>query len=115
MPAISCSVMSGRGAGSGSPPSSAASTHRLRRLSCWHAALVGVGDIDPFVLGLAQGGGAGLAPRDVVAAVIIATSSNNLLKAAYCVAFAGWRATYAPALALVALSVAGGLAAMLVR
>jgi uncharacterized membrane protein (DUF4010 family) len=81
----------------------------------WLAAIVGVGDIDPFVLGLAQGGGAGLAPRDVVAAVIIATSSNNLLKAAYCMAFAGWRATHAPALALVALSVAGGLAAMLVR
>ena len=81
----------------------------------WLAAIVGVGDIDPFVLSLAQGGGAELAPRDVVAAVLIATSSNNLLKAAYCVAFAGWRVTYAPALALVALSVAGGLAAMLVR
>jgi uncharacterized membrane protein (DUF4010 family) len=81
----------------------------------WLAAIVGVADIDPFVLSLAQGGGAGLAPREVVAAVLIATSSNNLLKAAYCVVFAGWRVPYAPALALVALSVAGGLAAMLLR
>jgi hypothetical protein len=44
-------------------------------------------------------------PREVVAAVLIATSSNNLLKAAYCAVFAGWRVAYAPALALVALSV----------
>lgn len=79
----------------------------------WLAAIVGVGDIDPFVLSLAQGGGIGLASHDLVAAILIATSSNNLLKAAYCLCFAGWRATYAPALALVALAVAGGLAAML--
>ena len=79
----------------------------------WLAAIVGIGDIDPFVLSLAQGGGIGLAAPDLVAAILVATSSNNLLKAAYCLGFAGWRVAYAPALALVALAVAGGLAAML--
>lgn len=79
----------------------------------WLAAIVGVSDIDPFVLSLAQGGGVGLPLADIAAAILIATSSNNLLKAAYTIGFAGWRANYAPAIALVALAVAGIVAAML--
>jgi len=81
----------------------------------WLAAIVGVGDIDPFVLSLAQGGGSGLPASDLVAAILIAASSNNMLKAAYCLSFAGWRVAYAPALALVMLALAGGLAAALLR
>src|SRR4029077_18895251 len=46
----------------------------------WLAAIVGVTDIDPFVLSLAQGGGEGLRLADLAGAVLIATSSNNLLK-----------------------------------
>jgi hypothetical protein len=38
-----------------------------------------------------------------------------MLKATYCVGFAGWRVAYAPALALVVLALAGGLAATLQR
>jgi len=81
----------------------------------WLAAIVGVADIDPFALSLAQGGGSGLAAGDLVAAILIAASSNNMLKAAYCLGFAGWRVAYAPALALVVLALAGGLAATLLR
>ena len=78
----------------------------------WLAAVVGVSDIDPFVLSLAQGGGNGLLVGDEVAAILIATSSNNLLKAAYALGFAGWRANYAPAIALVGLAIASVLAAL---
>ena len=81
----------------------------------WLAAIVGVADIGPFALSLAQGGGSGLATSDLVAAILIAASSNNMLKAAYCLGFAGWRVAYAPALAFVVLALAGGLAATLLR
>ncbi len=76
------------------------------------AAIVGVADIDPFVLSLAQGGAEGLRIPDLAAAVLIAASSNNLLKAAYCLGLAGWRANYRPAIALVGLAAAGGVAAI---
>ena len=53
------------------------------------AVIVGVSDIDPFVLSLAQNG-AGQVPIAVgVIAILLATSSNNLLKAAYAVAYSG--------------------------
>jgi uncharacterized membrane protein (DUF4010 family) len=57
----------------------------------WFASLVGLTDIDPFVLSLAQGSVAGLPLQTVMVAVLIAASSNNLLKAIYAIAFAGWR------------------------
>ena len=53
------------------------------------AAIVGVSDIDPFVLNLAQGGVAGVADAALAAAILIAASSNNILKAAYAAGFAG--------------------------
>jgi uncharacterized membrane protein (DUF4010 family) len=71
------------------------------------AAIVGVSDIDPFVLNLAQGGHAGLPVASVVAAILIAASSNNILKAFYAAAFAGGRATVASAVALVILAAGG--------
>ena len=46
-------------------------------------------DIDPFVLNLAQGGLSGTTAQILTAAVLIAASSNNLLKAGYALAFAG--------------------------
>ncbi len=70
------------------------------------AAIVGVTDIDPFVLSLAQGGVHDMLTRVLVAAVLIAAASNNLLKAAYAVVFAGVRKSLPPlgALALLALA-----------
>ena len=71
------------------------------------AAVVGLADIDPFVLNLAQGGTSGISGAAAEAAILIAASSNNLLKAAYASVFAGGRATATSAIALVLLAAAG--------
>jgi uncharacterized membrane protein (DUF4010 family) len=76
------------------------------------AAIIGVTDIDPFVLNLAQGGTSGVPDGAIAAAILIATSSNNLLKAVYAASFAGGRATAPSAAALVALAVGGGAMAI---
>jgi uncharacterized membrane protein (DUF4010 family) len=75
------------------------------------AAIVGVSDIDPFVLNLAQGGVAGVENAALAAAILIAASSNNILKAAYAAGFAGGKATAASAVVLVVLAIAGCAAA----
>jgi uncharacterized membrane protein (DUF4010 family) len=75
------------------------------------AAIVGVSDIDPFVLNLAQGGVAGMENFALAAAILIAASSNNVLKAAYAAGFAGGKATAASAAALIALAIGGSAAA----
>ncbi|MGA7328123.1 MAG: DUF4010 domain-containing protein [Rhodomicrobium sp.] len=71
------------------------------------AAAVGVTDIDPFVLNLAQGGTPGISNGEIAAAILIAASSNNLLKAAYASSFAGGPATRDSAVALIVLAAAG--------
>ena len=73
----------------------------------WLAGVVGVTDIDPFVLNLAQGGISGASSQVLVIAVLIAASSNNLLKAAYGLGFAGLRRGAGAAASLVGLSAAG--------
>ncbi len=73
----------------------------------WLAAIVGVTDIDPFVLSLAQGGVAGMMLGAAAVAILIAASSNNLLKAVYAIAFAGWRRSGAIVASLVLLSLLG--------
>ena len=45
------------------------------------AAIVGVSDIDPFVLNLAQGDAAQLTVRVGAGAILVAASSNNVVKA----------------------------------
>ena len=71
------------------------------------AAIVGISDIDPFVLNLAQGGLSGVSTSALVAAILIAASSNNILKALYAAFFAGGRTTAASAAALALLAAAG--------
>ena len=78
------------------------------------AAIVGVTDIDPFVLNLAQGGTSGLTESAVSAAILIAASSNNVLKAAYAAFFAGGRATAVSAAVLVLLAAAGVAVAVII-
>lgn len=73
------------------------------------AAVVGVTDIDPFVLSLAQGGIAKLGIVTAALAIVIATSSNNVLKAAYAVVFSRRRESAIPAGTLLAAAL-GGLA-----
>jgi uncharacterized membrane protein (DUF4010 family) len=71
------------------------------------AAVVGVADIDPFVLSLAQGGLPDATRQALVVAVLIAASSNDLLKAVYAGVFAGWRRAVPAMLALVVVAAAG--------
>ena len=78
------------------------------------AAIVGISDIDPFVLNLAQGGLTGVSEATLVGAILIAASSNNILKAFYAAFFAGGRATAASAAALIVLAAAGVAVAMVI-
>lgn len=78
------------------------------------ATVVGVTDIDPFVLGVAQGSVASLGESNAAAAVLIAAASNNVLKAIYAASFAGWRRSFASAASLALLAALGyGAAAWL--
>ena len=51
------------------------------------AAIMGAADVDPFILGLTQTGGAGLDPGTAALAVVIASAVNNLMKGIYAVVF----------------------------
>jgi uncharacterized membrane protein (DUF4010 family) len=78
----------------------------------WLAAVLGVSDIDPFVLSIAQGS-AGDAPlRVLMVAILIAASSNNMLKAVYAVAFSRSRSGIVPAAALALLGASGVVIAL---
>jgi uncharacterized membrane protein (DUF4010 family) len=71
------------------------------------AAIVGVTDIDPFVLSLAQGATTGIGLATAAIAIVIAVSSNNLLKAVYCAAFSRRRESWIPATALGGIGLLG--------
>jgi uncharacterized membrane protein (DUF4010 family) len=71
------------------------------------AAIVGITDIDPFVINIAQGGAAGLSITALSAAVLIAASTNNVAKAAYALGFGGTQLSLRPASKLLVLAVAG--------
>lgn len=71
------------------------------------AAIVGLTDIDPFVLSIASGGAVLLPGNTAAAAVLIAASSNNVLKAAYAAGFAGCKRAVAPAVGLILLALGG--------
>lgn len=80
------------------------------------AGIVGITDIDPFVLSLAQGGASHIGIATAAGAILIATSSNNLLKAIYTVAFSRRRESLIPAALLASLAVLGlALAYLTVR
>jgi uncharacterized membrane protein (DUF4010 family) len=76
------------------------------------AAIVGFADVDPFVLSVAEGDSSALPVAGAAMAVLIAAASNNLLKGAYTIGFAGGRAGLLPAASLGILT-AGGIAAAL--
>jgi uncharacterized membrane protein (DUF4010 family) len=75
------------------------------------AAVTGATDVDPFVLSLAQGSVSGMSLQAMCTAILIATSSNNLLKAVYALSFGGHRLCRRPAVELVVLGLAGFVAA----
>jgi len=71
------------------------------------AAVMGVSDVDPFILSLAQTAGR-VTPLDVAAAsVVIAAASNNVLKGVYALGFAKGRTGRLALAALLGLAVAG--------
>lgn len=71
------------------------------------AAVMGVTDVDPFVLGLAQTAG-GATPLDVAAAsVVIAAASNNLLKGVYAYGLARRKGGREALIGLLALAAVG--------
>jgi uncharacterized membrane protein (DUF4010 family) len=76
------------------------------------AGIVGIGDVDPFVLSLAQGGAAGIGIGTAAGAIVIAASSNNLLKAIYTLGFSRGKGPV-PAAMLALLAVAGVVGAIL--
>lgn len=71
------------------------------------AGIVGVSDIDPFVLSLAQHGAGAVTVHTAAIAILLASSSNNVLKAAYAVAYSGGRRLVGPASMLLLLAVSG--------
>ena len=73
----------------------------------WLASIIGFTDIDPFVINLAQGGTSAAPTEAIASAILIAASSNNLLKAGYAALFAGGWTTAQSAAALGALAAAG--------
>ncbi len=75
------------------------------------AAIVGVSDIDPFVLNLAQGDLAQITVRVGAGAILVAASSNNVVKAVYAIVYSGARVRVAPA-ALGVLAACGIAAAV---
>ena len=77
------------------------------------ATFTGLTDIDPFVLSLAQGGVTGMSLRAAAAAILVAASSNNVLKGCYALAFGGARAARPAALALFLLAAVGAGLALL--
>lgn len=77
------------------------------------AALAGITDVDPLVLSIAQAAHGPAALSLDAAAILIAASSNNVLKGVYILTFAGRGAGAVPALALLVLA-AGGIAAVFV-
>jgi uncharacterized membrane protein (DUF4010 family) len=82
----------------------------------WLAAIVGVTDIDPFVLSVAQGSAHTAALSSQGATILIAASSNNALKAIYAVVFGRWRGGAVPAAALILMGAVGvALAVWLTR
>jgi uncharacterized membrane protein (DUF4010 family) len=70
------------------------------------AALIGVTDVNPFVLSVAQGGVGGMSNAALGSAILIAVGSNNIVNAGYALLFGGIRACLRPA------SILGGLGAL---
>jgi len=71
------------------------------------AGIVGVTDVDPFVLGVTQTHTAALPLQVAATAIIIAASSNNLIKALYARSFADPATGRRAAVLLVGLAVVG--------
>ena len=71
------------------------------------AAVMGVADVDPFILGLTQSTGPSAPVADAAGAILIAAASNNLVKGIYAFAFSDRKTGVASLAFLAALAVLG--------
>ncbi|HTX77950.1 MAG TPA: MgtC/SapB family protein [Terracidiphilus sp.] len=71
------------------------------------AAIMGVTDVDPFIMGLTQAAGAITAVKVAAGAILIAASSNNVVKGIYAYSLAGGRTGRQSLIFLIALALAG--------
>ncbi len=71
------------------------------------AVIMGLGDVDPFIMGMTQTAGTTSTVGVAAAAIIIAAAANNVAKGAYAFSFADRATGRQAALALVALALAG--------
>jgi len=76
------------------------------------AALMGVTDVDPFIMGMTQAGGSSAPLGVAAAAILIAASSNNLVKGIYSYSLSD-RKTGVLSLSLLAALAAAGLTPLL--
>lgn len=72
------------------------------------AAVMGVSDVDPFIMGLTQAAGTVTPVKVAAGAILIAAASNNLVKGIYAYSLAG-RKTGRESLAFLACLTAGGI------
>ena len=77
------------------------------------AGVMGLTDIDPFIMGLAQSGGASTTVAVAALAVVIATASNNVMKGIYATSFGGRPVGIPAAIALSSLGLLGVVAFVL--
>jgi uncharacterized membrane protein (DUF4010 family) len=76
------------------------------------AALMGVTDVDPFIMGMTQSAGSSASLGVAAAAILIAASSNNLVKGIYAYSLSD-RKTGVLSLSLLAALAAAGLTPLL--
>ncbi len=76
------------------------------------AAVMGVSDVDPFIMGMTQAAGSAMALKAAAGAILIAASSNNLVKGIYAYSLAD-RSTGIQALAFLIVLALAGLTPML--
>ena len=77
------------------------------------AGVMGLTDIDPFIMGLAQSGGASTTVAVAALAVVIAAASNNVMKGVYATSFGGRTVGIPAAIALSAIGILGVIAFVL--
>lgn len=71
------------------------------------AAVMGVTDVDPFIMGMTQAAGTVTAVKVAAAAVLIAASSNNVVKGIYAYSLADRKTGVQSLVLLVGLAAAG--------
>ena len=76
------------------------------------AAIMGVTDVDPFIMGLTQAAGTVTAVKVAAGAILIAAASNNVIKGIYAYGL-GDRRTGRQSLALLLALAVAGLAPLL--